>query len=156
MPIKYGDFSSLVQLGVGLHLGAAILQLFPEFAAAPLQRAVARIKQGAAEVSVGDDMTEECNKLEGDYQLFQIGLFHKTKHLVKSNFAVALILIGILTAISYKAQDDLNESLSVLIAFLSVVPAFLTLAVLWWNTRDDLSNLKKRANELEKRVFRTR
>lgn len=138
-----------------MHLGAAILQLFPEFAAAPLQRAVVRIKQGMAEVTVDDNMAEECGKLESDYQLFQIGLFHKTKHLVKSNFAVAVALIVILMVISYKAQEDLNESLSVVFASLSVVPAFLTLLVLWWNTRDDLSKLKKRASDLEKRVFRT-
>jgi hypothetical protein len=156
MPIKYGDFSSLVQLGVGLHLGTAILQLLPDFATGPLQRAVARIKSGSSEVTLDDDLAEQCARLESDYQLFQIGMFYKTKYLVKVNFAVAIILIGILVFISYQAQEDLNESVSVLFAGLSALPAFLTLLVLWLNSRTELNRLISVATDLQKRVFRSR
>ena len=44
MPIKYGDFSSLVQLGVGLHVGTALLQLYGELAVEPLTRTLDRTR----------------------------------------------------------------------------------------------------------------
>ena len=41
--MKYGDLSSVVQLGVGLHVGGAVLQLFGELGV-PLERRIARIR----------------------------------------------------------------------------------------------------------------
>ena len=42
--MKYGDFSSVVQLGVGLHVGTALLQLYGELGVQPLVRVLNRTR----------------------------------------------------------------------------------------------------------------
>lgn len=42
--MKYGDFSSVVQLGVGLHVGTVVLQLYGDIGLQPLNRALARLR----------------------------------------------------------------------------------------------------------------
>jgi hypothetical protein len=42
--MKNGDLSSVVQLGVGLHVGTAVLQIFADFGVTPLERRIARVR----------------------------------------------------------------------------------------------------------------
>lgn len=153
--MKYGDFSTLVQLGVGLHLGTAVLQMFGEFGAEPLVRTIARIKAITENKSIDEELDSEVGRLESDYEIFRIRLFNEMRHLFVLNSAVAVALIVILVVISYKFDDVLNESFSVVISALCVVPAFLTLGVLWWNASGELKKLKKDADALERRVLRS-
>ena len=64
------------------------------------------------------------------------------------------MLILLLIVVSCRAQDDLDGSFSVVIVFLSVVPAFMSLGVLWWNAKRETKKLKTAADDLEKRVLR--
>ena len=43
--MKYGDLASIVQLGVGLHVGTAVLQLYGELGVQPLERKISGIRR---------------------------------------------------------------------------------------------------------------
>jgi hypothetical protein len=52
--MTFGDFSSLVQLGVGLHAGTALFQLLSEFGVAPLERRLGRLEDYVRNVAPTD------------------------------------------------------------------------------------------------------
>jgi len=68
--MKYGDFSSLVQLGIGLHLGTALLQMYGELGVAPLVRTIDRVRSLYL-VPEGEQppksLKEELERLESKY-----------------------------------------------------------------------------------------
>jgi hypothetical protein len=41
--MKLGDFASVLQLGVGLHVGSALLQTVAEFASSPISKRIERL-----------------------------------------------------------------------------------------------------------------
>lgn len=93
--MNYGDFSSVVQLGVGLHLGAAFLQLYGEYGLAPLVRTIGRTR--SLFVLPEDErppkaIEQELDRLESRYEIFKIQLFHVYKRYVAGNSIVAMIL----------------------------------------------------------------
>ena len=67
--------------------------------------------------------------------------------------SLAAVLIFILIVISYKAEDPLPVTLSVFFVFISVLPAPLTLTVLWIDASRQLRPLKNRADALEHRAL---
>jgi hypothetical protein len=82
--MKYGDFSSLVQLGVGIHLGTALLQLYGELGVQPLVRTIARIESlFVDETELPKDVEDELRRLECDFDIFKIRLFNEYKSFVK-------------------------------------------------------------------------
>jgi hypothetical protein len=152
--MKYGDFSSLVQLGVGLHAGTALLQIYGEIGVQPLVRTLSRIRQLLEEPNhVKEAIIEDLDQLDADFAIFRIQLFNEYKRYVVVNFVVAAVLVGILTLISYKSDDLLPELLSVLFASLSVLPAPMTLGALWWDASRELRPLKARADMAEQRAL---
>ena len=153
--MKYGDFSSLVQLGVGLHVGTALLQHYSEIGVQPLIRTIARIKclvevRDEAEV----DFVGELTKIESDFDIFRIRLFNEYKLFIRINSLVALALVGLLIYISYFAQAFLSVEKSVFMVALSVLPGPITLGFLWYGASKELTPLKARADGLEQRVLR--
>jgi hypothetical protein len=156
--MKYGDFSSLVQLGVGLHIGIALLQLYGELAVQPLVRMIARIRSLVSDDidPVPQDLLDELNMLESDFDIFKIKLFNEFKKYVKINSAVAALLVIVLTFIAYKAQDTIAAWLSVFVVALSILPAPVTLAILWYDAARELRPIKSRADKLETRALRGR
>jgi hypothetical protein len=151
--MKYGDFSSLVQLEVGLHVGTALLQLYGEIGIQPFVRALHRIQEL---VDTGDAaaLKEQLEDLSSDLAIFRIELFNEFKKYVKVNFCTALILIAILIIISYKAEDDIPDSLTVLFSSISILPAFATLGALWFDASKRLRPLKTRAEALEDKALK--
>jgi hypothetical protein len=157
--MKYGDFSSLVQLGVGLHIGTAILQLYGEIGAEPLVRTLARIKAlvtepaGAALAGAKADYEQ----LASDYEIFKIRLFNEYKRYIKINSTVAVLLTILLTAISFKSDDTIERDwvvITIPIVALSVLPALVTLGTLWIDASQLVGPMRARANNLEMRVLK--
>jgi hypothetical protein len=152
--MKYGDFSSLVQLGVGLHAGTALLQIYGEIGVQPLIRTLTRIRKLLEDGGVGDQSTvDNLDQLDTEFDIFRIQLFNEFKQYVIVNFAVAMVLIIILIVISYKADDFLYDAFSVIFVFISIFPALITLYTLWSNASRQLRPLKLRADALQRRAL---
>ncbi|MEA2891352.1 MAG: hypothetical protein QOI05_2145 [Bradyrhizobium sp.] len=156
--MKYGDLSSIVQLGVGLHVGTAVLQLYSEFGMAPLERRLARIRdlfklpEGE---SPSPELREELDRLEGRYGLFKIGFFKQYRWFVAINSIIATVLAVFLIIIACKADDILDryEWFAVVAISLSFIPAPLMLGVLWWDSRRRVAPLTKIADDIETRAI---
>jgi hypothetical protein len=152
--MKYGDFSSLVQLGVGLHAGTALLQIYGELGVQPLIRTLSRIRELLEVPEPGKELIiEDLEQIEADFAIFRIQLFNEYKKYVVANLAVAVVLIAILTWISYEADDLLPAWLSVIFSSISVLPAPITLGALWWDASRELRPLRTRAGRLQDRAL---
>jgi hypothetical protein len=157
--MKYGDLSSVVQLGVGLHVGSAVLQLFGELGVAPLERRIARIRRlfGLPEAQrPPQSLKEELDQLESRYELFKMDFFNQYRWCVAINSIVALVLAVFLIIIALKADDvilDGYEWFAVLSILLSFLPAPLILAALWFDAQRRVRTLKSVANSIETRAL---
>jgi len=150
--MKYGDFSSLVQLGVGLHVGTAILQLYGEIGAEPLVRTLARIKGLLADQPEPSDLRDQYEQLASDYDIFKIRLFNEYKKYIKINAGVAIGLVVTLTIIAFKSDDPIDDywtMITVPIVGLSILPAVCTFAALWHDASRLVAPMKARADKLE-------
>jgi hypothetical protein len=157
--MKYGDLSSIVQLGVGLHVGTAVLQLYSEFGMAPMERRLARIRD-LFKLPTGEcpspELREELDRLEGRYGLFKIVFFKQYRWFVAGNSIIAAVLAVFLIIIACKAADDIRDGyewFAVAAMSLSFIPAPLMLGVLWWDARQRVAPLKKLAGDIEARAI---
>lgn len=152
--MKYGDFSSLVQLGVGLHLGTALLQMYGDLGEAPFKRQLARIRMLVTAADPSSSLRDGLRSLEGDYEIFKIQFFNEYRKYIKINAAVAVLLVIVLALISFKNDDSLPGLIGILFLYCSVIPAPTTLAFLWSDAARALRPLKDRADDLEKRALK--
>jgi len=110
--MKYGDLSSIVQLGVGLHVGTAVLQLYGELGIAPLERRITRIRRlfrVPEPERPSRELEEELNWVESRYELFKIEFFREYRWCVALNSIVALVLAVLLVVIALKADDQIAD-----------------------------------------------
>lgn len=154
--MQYNDFSSLVQLGVGLHVGAALLQLYGELGVQPLARTIMRTRALFLDESdrPPKDLENELSQLESEYEIFKIELFNEYKRYVKINAYVAAALAGALVLISYMGSDNIPVILSLLFVVFSLLPAPVTLLALWRDASRKISPMKQKADGLEKRALK--
>src|SRR4051812_35773647 len=101
--MNYGDFSSVVQLGVSLHLGTALLQFYGDLGIQPFIRIMDCIKSlfGDPASKPVDGIRQEFEQLESEFEIFKIRLFNEYRKYVYLNTGVALLLIGILVGLAY-------------------------------------------------------
>jgi di/tricarboxylate transporter len=157
--MKYGDFSSVVQLGVGLHVGTALLQLYGELGVQPLVRVLNRTRSlflAPVPERAPKELEEELARIESQYEIFKIQLFQEYQKFVRINSIVAIILAFILVAIAYKAQDDVAvgyEWQTIVMFALSLLPAPVTLGVLWVDANRQVKPMRDKADDLEKRAL---
>jgi hypothetical protein len=158
MPIKYGDFSSLVQLGVGLHVGTALLQLYGEIAVEPLTRTLSRTRSlflAPQDERPSKAIEEELEGLESRYEIFKIQLFYEYRRYVFFNLVVAGVLAITLAILAYKAEDPITEGwfwTTIAMVALSILPGPISLAVLWFDASSQVKPLRQEADDLEKRA----
>lgn len=151
-----------MQLGVGLHVGTAVLQLYGELGVQPLARAIARTRSlflAPEPERPPKDVEEDLDRLEGRFEIFKIRLFKEYKKFILGNSIVAGLLAAVLTVLAYKADDEITESwqaVSVLIVALSLLPAPVSLGVLWFDADRQIKPLKREADALEARASTTR
>lgn len=160
--MKYGDLASIVQLGVGLHVGTAVLQLYGELGFAPLERRLSRIKRlfllpEAERPPV--ELEEELDQLEGRYELFKIDFFNRYRWCVAVNSIVAAALAVFLIIIAIKADDKISGNwgyfFAVFAIAMSFLPAFFVLGGLWYDARRRVGTLKSEADSIETRALET-
>jgi hypothetical protein len=160
--MKYGDFSSLVQLGVGLHVGTAVLQLYGELGVQPLVRTIGRTRSlfmVPEEERPPTAFEAELDQLESRYEIFKIQLFQEYKKYVVINSIVAAILAVVLAILAFKAEDSISEKwewVTVVLVALSIFPAPMSLAALWFDAGRRVKPMKAEADALEKRVLARR
>jgi uncharacterized membrane protein YesL len=142
-----------VQLGVGLHAGTAILQLYGEIALAPLVRRLNRIRGLVAIGSMPADVIDELARVESDFEIFKIQHFNAYKKFVKANFGFAAILVILLIVLAYMANSEIPLELTFGMVALSVLPAPITLAVLWIDASGSARQIRVRAERLERRAI---
>jgi len=152
--MKYGDFSSLVQFGVSLHLAMVALQHYGEIGAGPLAHTIERIRSSCAGPGRhrSQELESEVDRLEADFKKFKLRMFAEFKEYWAINTATAVVLVGFLTLISWRADDALPQWLAIVFAALSVLPAPTTLFALWRDATSALRPLKTRADDLEARI----
>ena len=131
--MKYSDFSSLVQLGVSLHLAMVAIQHYGDIGAGPLAHTIERIRGACASPGKrpSRELESEVDRLEADFKKFKLQMFAEFKEYWAINTATAVVLGGFLTLISWKADDALPQWLAIVFAALSVLPAPITLFALW-------------------------
>jgi hypothetical protein len=157
--MKYGDFSSLVQLGVGLHIGTAVLQLYGELGVQPLLRAIGRTRSlfsGSESERPPKEIEDDLDRLEGRYEIFKIRLFNEYKKYVLANSVVALALAITLTVLAFNADDLISETwqpVTILFVFFSIFPAPISLGILWFDAGRQVRPMKQEADALEKRAL---
>jgi len=158
MSIKYGDFSSLVQLGVGLHVGTALLQLYGELALKPLTRTLGRTRSlflAPQDERPPKAIEEKLEELESRYEIFKIQLFYEYRWYVFFNLVVAVVLAIILVILAYKAEDPITEDwfwTTIGMVALSILPGPISLAALWFDASSQVRPLRQEAEKLEKRA----
>ena len=156
--MKYGDFSSLIQLGVGLHVGTALLQLYGEIGVQPLVRAITRTRSLFTDEKERPPkaIEDELVKLESDFDIFKIRFFNDYKKYLIANSVVAILLVVALIVVSYKSEDPVPVELTIIFVALSVLPAAITLCVLWLDAGHEVKQMKATADDLESRALKSR
>lgn len=152
--MEYGDFSSLVQLGAGLHIGSALLQLYGEIGLRPINSTLARISGILAKVgSDCDDLREEEANIIGEYEVFKVQLFNEYRTYIFANSGIAVSLIVWLIVISLNFHAPMFDTPAVLTIAISVLPAPIMLAVFWYTASRKVQPIYSKAVKLEKAVF---
>jgi hypothetical protein len=152
--MNYGDFSSIVQLGVGLHIGTALLQLYGELYEKPLVRSLERVRALAADtrMTLSEDHDEQITRLAGDFEIFRIQFFHAYRRYVYWNSGIAVGLTGVLIALAYSAQTPADPVL----AFLAVAASILPLFALWTDASRKMNPILDRSLALERDLSQPR
>jgi hypothetical protein len=152
-----GDFSSVVQLGVGLHAGTALLQSVAEFTGTPLSRRIERLKS-IADIKAQRDrnynnLLNDARDLLGDLELKKIQFFNVYKRVVVLNAGVAIALAILLAVIAIFAKSDISglEALSIIAAsFLPAAGSIWFLRSRWITNTKELS---RQLLELERKLL---
>ena len=158
-PMKYGDLSSIVQLGVGLHVGTAVLQLYGELGIAPLERRISRIRRLfrlPESERPSRELEEELNLVESRYELFKIDFFREYRWCVVLNTVVALVLAVLLVVIAIKADDQISDGYEWFAIFAiaaSYLPAPCIFGSLWLDAQMRVKPLEAKADSIEKRAL---
>jgi hypothetical protein len=153
-----GDFSSLVQLGVGLHAGTALLQSITELTESPLSRKLSRLHRIAALKQqqgspAGQDLYDQASDLIGDLEVKKIQFFNEYKEVVAVNggFAVALALL--LALIAFLFGEEVHLVIGLMITLVSLAPASVSLLFLWSRWKSNTEVLRASVEHLHKQLF---
>jgi hypothetical protein len=158
--MKLGDFSSLVQLGVGLHAGTALLQSVTEFAGTPLSRRIERLRT-LAELKAKrdpkyDDCLESAANLLGTLEVKKIQFFNEYKEVAKANGGVAIALCFLLAVQAFLADQCIPISVGLFIVALSLFPAGGSLYFLHSRWATNVKSLVEGVKKLNEQLFSSR
>lgn len=153
--MKYGDFSSIVQLGVGLHLGTALLQMYGEPWLKSLEHKISRTRNLVPFQATEDlrDLDETLLQLESQVEIFGIKLQNEYKLYVRINTVISILLVLILLFASFAAELRIGAECAFLISLISVCPAPILLTIVWGHARMQLQPLLKKADDLEQKAL---
>lgn len=156
--MKFGDFASLVQLGIGIHAGTAVLQLLSEFSLSPLETRAERISKLVAHFEKqGRDLTYEqaiLNKIKTDIILCKGRHFVAYRRHTGRNFGVAFLLLFILIWISFDPEAQLSVGGALILSLLCFTPALGSFIWLSLQARKSLDSAQENLKILESNIFK--
>jgi hypothetical protein len=152
-----GDFSAVVQLGVGLHAGTAFLQSIAELTATPLSRRLERLRR-IAEVKLTknpetQDIFDQACDLAGDLEIKKVQFFNEYRQTVAVNTAVACTLALLLSLIALLYAEPVHIALGIIIILVSLAPAPASLCLLWSRWTANTVDLRESVESLHRRIF---
>lgn len=144
-------------MGIGLHLGTALLQLYGELGLQRVNRTMSRIKRAmegascdnSSEHKANDTLKDEFDDLETEYEVFKIRLFNEYIKYIIANSAVAGLLTLILIFISFCFSCEIKPFWAFMITWPSVLPAPLLLVIYWINASERVRPIFEKAKKLE-------
>lgn len=153
-----GDFSSVVQLGVGLHAGTALVESITELTESPLSRRLSRLDRIAeAKVKSGrpgaQDLYDQASDLLGDLEIKKVQFFNEYKTVVEVNAAVAIVLALLLSVISFLYGEEINFIIGLLVVLASLGPASASLVFLWSRWKSNTTSLRDSTETLHKKLI---
>jgi hypothetical protein len=153
--MKCGDFSSLVQLGIGLHAGAGLLQLFSEFGLGPLERRLARLDGYLATrgLPADDPKLERIEDLKGSVAIFKIQLGNEHRRYVTSNFVVAGWLFFALVVISFLYDEQIHWPWALILSGACCLPAIYSVIFYFLRASPQIEALTHQVRSLEQSLF---
>lgn len=153
--MNFGDFSSIVQLGVGLHLGTALLQMYGEIGLQPMIRSIERMQNVAEDPNhpPTDEHRDQLATIVSRFEVYKIQMFTEYKRYLIANSVVAAMLTVILVFISYCYSTPISPQCSIIFVALSILPAPLTLFCHWHDATSALRPLMDAAKALEGKMI---
>ncbi len=147
----FGDFASVVQLGVGLHLGTALLQMYGEIGLQPMIRSIERMRDVVQDPDYPptDQHRQDLDAIISRFAVFKIQMFTQYKTYLIANSVNAGILILLLVLISFKYSDPVSPQGGIVFVSMSILPAPITLFCLWHAATKALRPLQQAAKALE-------
>lgn len=152
--MTYGDFSSLIQLGVGLHAGTALFQVVSEFGIAPIEKRIDRVDQFVT-TSLPNSKTliREVRSLKAKLSILNTKAHLEYKKFVQANFVVAALLLLCLVAISFNFGSEISYWFAIPLSLACFLPAAYTVWAHWRKMKSPLAKLKKSVEACEKKAF---
>jgi hypothetical protein len=157
--MKVQDFFSVVQLGVGIHAGTAILQLSGELGIAPIERRVGALQSWLQEErELGHELEDENDKLgiiRTDITVYRIRYEKLYRRSVGWTFTFGIILAFALAAMSFFADYNIADLWATLLVMTCFVPATVIFAYLWTTASTNLAPIKRKLSDLEDRSLKS-
>ena len=153
--MNFGDFSSLVQLGVGLHLGTALLQMYGEIGLQPMIRLIERMQNVVEDPNhpPQEEHRDQLATIISRFGVYKIQMFTDYKRYLVANSVVAALLTLILVFISYCYSTPISPQCSIIFVALSILPAPVTLFCHWHDATKALRPLLEAAKKLEGKII---
>jgi len=163
--MRLGDFSSVLQLGVGLHVGTALLQSIAEFASSPISKRIERLAKLAAlrraryqqnnkvlaEKSL--ELESEVLDLQSSLELKKVQFFNEYRIAALVNTLSAIALFILLVWAAVRADDSIGFWLASLVVIASFAPATLSLGTLWRRWHVNTADVRRATDKIEHRLL---
>jgi hypothetical protein len=150
------DFFAIVQLGVGIHAGTAILQLSGELGVAPVERRIdaleAWIRQEKERGFELEDNSERLALIRVDLIVFRARYDRLYTNSVRMTFAFGSLITLMLAVMSFFAQTEISACVGVFIVSVSVFPAIAIFVRLWRISSKALDPIKAKITSVENAI----
>jgi hypothetical protein len=159
--MKLSDFSSVLQLGVGLHVGTALLQSIAEFASSPLSKRIDRLarlaalrrmryeKEKSTSVRQSLELENEVLDLNTTLELRKVQFFNEYRIAAEVNTGAAILLFALLVWAAINVDHEVGPWLASVLVFASFAPAALSLATLWRRWHVNTGDVRKLTAKIE-------
>ena len=149
--MKLADFASLVQLGVGLHAGTAVLQLANELGLGPTERRLERAERfcqyrhsrakNTEQKKAVEDAIDNLSGVRNEFERVKQQFFAEYRRLTNLNLATCLSLTGLLIWISFAPDRTIGLLSASALTAISVAPAIVSICYLFLRLRTPLKGI---------------
>jgi hypothetical protein len=150
------DFFSIVQLGVGIHAGTAILQLSGELGVSPVERRLSNIsswlEQENADEALLDEIREDMQIEKTNLIVYKAQYANAYRLSVNLNFAFGALLAVVLVFMSFLASSSIGTLLALILVLLCFLPATLIFCWFWHVSNEALLPIRDAVSRLEAKI----